>query len=169
MNSARAADVVTLGILARAGVVLGTVDEAHDVGILLDSARLTQVAQLRALAQLVVGGTRFDAAVELRQGDDGDVQLLGQLLEVTRNGDHLLLAAAELHTGGVHQLQVVDNDDFHAMFAHQAASLGPELKDGQRRRVVDEQRRGAQAARAGHQVFPLGLGELSALDFLALE
>ena len=34
----QAADVVALGVLTRAGIVLGAVDEANDVGILLDSA-----------------------------------------------------------------------------------------------------------------------------------
>ena len=79
----QSADVVSLGILAGARVVLGTVDEAHDVGILLDGTRLTQVAQLGPLAHLVVGRTGLDTTVELREGDDGDIQFLGQLLEVT--------------------------------------------------------------------------------------
>ena len=77
----QAADVVALGVLVGAGIVLGTVDEAHDVGILLDGTRLTQVTQLRALAQFVVGGTGLDTADELRQGNEGAVLLLGQLLE----------------------------------------------------------------------------------------
>ena len=61
----QAADVVALGILAGAGVVLGTVDKADDVGILLDGSRLTQVAQLGSLAHLVIDRSGLDATVEL--------------------------------------------------------------------------------------------------------
>ena len=63
-------------------VVFGAVDEAHDVGVLLDSPRLTEVRELRALA---IGVTALlavlYAAVELGEGDDGYVQLLGQHLQ----------------------------------------------------------------------------------------
>ena len=78
----QAANVVALAVLARLGVVLGTVNEAHYIGILLDSPRLTQVAQLRPLAILVVAAL-LHAAVELREGDDGDVELLGQTFQRT--------------------------------------------------------------------------------------
>ena len=63
-------------------VVLGAVDEAHDIGVLLDRPRLTEVRELRALA---IGVTALlavrHATVELGEGDDGYIQLLGQHLQ----------------------------------------------------------------------------------------
>ena len=160
----QAAYVVALGILARLAVVLGAVNEAHDVGVLLDGSRLAEVAELRTLVVALLGG-----AVELRQGYDGNIQFLGQLLERARNGAHLLLAAAKLEAGGVHQLQVVDDDDLHVVFAHEAAGLGAQLEYRQRRGVVDVERCGIQVFDASHQLVPLKLRQLTALDFLALD
>ena len=67
-----ATNVFALGINSRLGVVFGTVNEANDVGILLNRTRFTKVAQLRTLAVLVIA-TRFHITVELRQGDDWNV------------------------------------------------------------------------------------------------
>src|SRR6266446_688906 len=57
----------------RTVVELLPVDEADDVGVLLDRARLAQVGELRApvLAAALLRGAR-----ELRDGDDGHVELL---------------------------------------------------------------------------------------------
>src|SRR5437867_2685511 len=65
---------VRLGI-DRAVVELLAIDEAHDVGVLLDGSGLAQVRELRApvLAAALLRGAR-----ELRQGDHRNVQLLGQ-------------------------------------------------------------------------------------------
>ncbi len=38
------ADVVTFGVLAAVQIILGAVDEANNVGILLDGSRFTKVA-----------------------------------------------------------------------------------------------------------------------------
>ena len=62
----KALDIVPLSILTGTGIILGAVDEAHDVGILLDSARFTQVAQLWAFTCFVIfGATCLNTAVEL--------------------------------------------------------------------------------------------------------
>ena len=53
-----------------------TVDEGHDVGILLDGAGLAQVGEFGELDFL---GARFDGSVELREGDDGYVEFFGGL------------------------------------------------------------------------------------------
>ena len=60
-----ALDIVALGVLAGTGILFGTVDKADDIGILLDGARLTQVAQLRPLAEFLIGCACLDATVEL--------------------------------------------------------------------------------------------------------
>ena len=146
-------------------VVVGAVDEADYVGVLLDGARLTQVAQLRTLALLAFAV--LYTTVQLRQGDNGDVQLLGQSLERTRDGAHLFLTATERHAAGVHQLQVVDDDDLHTMFAHQSAGLGTQFEDGERRRVVHVERGVYQVAQLVVQLLPLVVGQLTTLDLLA--
>lgn len=112
-------------------------DEADDVGILLDSSRFTEVGQLRTLVVVVAV---FHLTAQLRQGNDWNVQLLGQLLERTGNHTYFLLAAAKLHAAGVHQLEVVDNDDFHVVFPHEAAGFRTELEDGKARGIVDIKR-----------------------------
>src|SRR5688572_28072100 len=63
-------DVLLLGLLV---VDLFAVDEDDEVGVLLDGARLAEVRQLWSLVLAVL-----QAAVELRQGDDRAVELLGQ-------------------------------------------------------------------------------------------
>ena len=109
-------------------------DKTYHIGILLDGTRLTQVAQLRTLAFLSF--TIFYTTIQLRQGDDGDVQFLGQSLQRTRNGADLFLTATERHTAGIHQLQVVDDNELHPVLAHQSACLGTQFENGERRRVI---------------------------------
>ena len=60
-------------------VVLGTVDEADYVCILLDCSRLAQVTELRAFA--VDTFAALVITVELRECYDGYVEFLGQSLE----------------------------------------------------------------------------------------
>ena len=81
-------------------VVLGTVYEANHIGVLLDCTRFTQVGQLRTLS--FFSGTGFDATVQLRKGDNGDIQLFCQSFERSRYGTDFLLAAAEIHAAGIH-------------------------------------------------------------------
>ena len=93
-------------------VVVGlAVDEGDHVGILLDGAGLAQIAEHGAL----VVAAALAGAGELRERDDGDVQLLGQGLEAAGDGGDLLGAvlvvlACRRRAGGRHQLQVVDDD-----------------------------------------------------------
>ena len=61
-------------------VTVVAVDEHHDVGVLLDRARFAQVRELRPLV-----GARLGVAVELRESDDRDLELLREQLE--RPGD----------------------------------------------------------------------------------
>ena len=131
-NLCDAFEVVAIGILVDF-IVLRTVDKAYDVGILLDGSRLTQVAELWSFA---VGCTLWSGShsvlhttVQLAQRDDGDVEFLGQSLERTRDGGYFLLSAVVTHAAGVHQLQVVYNDEFNIMFAHQSACFRTEFED----------------------------------------
>ena len=139
-------------------------DEAYDIGVLLDGARLAEVGEHRALVLTGLG-----ASVELREGDDGDVELLGQCLQRARDGAHLLLAAAELEAGGVHELQVVDHDEFHSAFPHEATCLCAELGDAEARGLVEIEGGAVDLPQAGVESVPFLLRELAALDLLALQ
>ena len=65
-------------------IVLRTVYEQYHVGILLDGSRLTQVTQLWALSFQSL--TALNTTVQLTQCQDGNIQLLSQALERTRDG-----------------------------------------------------------------------------------
>ena len=118
---------------------------------------------------------RFDAAaqlgrtVQLRKGDDRDVQLLGDGFERARDERHLLLAVASL--GGLraagHQLQVVDHDDLDVVMYFQTARLRAELEDRQRRRVVDEEFGASQRLGGRFEVAPLFGREPSQFEIVA--
>ena len=62
-------------VLARF-VQFGAVQHHDGVGVLFDGARFAQIGQARPMVLAV-----FRAAVDLGQGDDGNVQLAGQELE----------------------------------------------------------------------------------------
>ena len=85
-------------------VVLVAVDEGDEVGVLLDATRLAQVGEDRPLVLALL-----DRARELRHGDDRQVELAGEDLELARDLRHLLHAVLVLRAGA-HQLQVVDDD-----------------------------------------------------------
>ena len=124
---------------------------------------------MRALALLAIAGVVLHAAVELRERDDWDVKLLGELLERTRNHTHLLLARAEFHARGVHKLQVVEDDNLHLVLAHETASLGAEFENREARSVVDKERRAVERRDACGELRPFGVGEATATNLLALE
>ena len=134
-------------------VVLRTVDEQHHIGILLDGSRLTQVGQLRTFALQSL--TTLNTTVQLRQRQDGNIQLLGQSLQRTRDDRHLLLTRREAHAVGIHQLQVVNHDNLHAMLANQTAGLGTQLENGETRGIVDVKRCTQQVVDALVQAVPL--------------
>src|SRR5207249_2981883 len=66
--------------LALVLVLILAVDEDHDVGVLFERARLAQVGQLRPVIR-----PRFRRAAQLRQDDDGDIQLLRQPFHRSRD------------------------------------------------------------------------------------
>ena len=105
-------------------VVFRTVYETYDVGILFDGTGFAEVGQLRAL---VLVAAVFELSVELRKGDDGYVEFLGELLERTRYGADFLFARAEFKTAGCHELQVVYDNHADAVFAHQTSRLASQL------------------------------------------
>ena len=79
-------DLGLAGLLRLLVEVVVTVQQDHHVGVLLDRTRFTQVRHLRALVGALLGAT-----VQLRDRDDGYLELLREQLERTRELRHLLL------------------------------------------------------------------------------
>ena len=125
--------VVPLFVLVNL-VIFGAMDKTNHIGILLDGSGFTQVAQLRTLAVDTL--TVLHPTVQLAQRNNRYVQFLGQPLERTRNGADLLLTAAERHSTGIHQLEIVYQDNLDPMLAHQTPGFRTQLENGQRRRIV---------------------------------
>ena len=86
--------------VGRVGVVdLVAVEEHHDVGVLLERARLAEVGEHRALV-----GPLLEAAVELGQGDHRALELAGEDLEAAADLGHLDLAVLGAGPAG-HELE----------------------------------------------------------------
>ena len=146
-------------------VVLGTVDKCHDISVLLDSSRLTKVAQLGAF----VTATKLRLTAQLRQRNDRNIQLLGDRFERTRDGRNLLLAVALTRLSRSHQLQVVDHDQLNVVVYLQTARLRAELKDRQRRSIVNVERCRAERLGRNLQMTPLIGRQLTTLDRCAVQ
>ena len=71
-----------LQVFVLAVVVFFAVDEADDVGVLLDGAGFAEVGEHGAL----VAGALFVGTRELGGGDDGDFELLGEGFEAAAYG-----------------------------------------------------------------------------------
>ena len=160
----QATNVVVLLVDGRVGVVFRTMDKGYEVSVLLYGSGLTQVGEDGSL--VVAGGS---GAVELREGYDRNVQLLGQCLERARYGADLLFARTEFHACGVHQLQVVDDDYLHVMLAYETARLGAQLRDGESRSFVDIHRGSVEVFHTLVELIPLVVGEAAGADCLALD
>ena len=121
-------------------VVLGTVQQQDDVGVLLQGPGF---AQIRHHGFLV--GARFRAAVQLGNGDDRDLQLFGQQLQLSRHVGNELLARFLLGTrgpcGGLHQLQIVQHNQRQTVLMLEAPGLGADIRHRHIRRIIDENRR----------------------------
>ena len=107
-------------------------DEHDDIGVLLDGARLAEVGHA-GLAGLVLG-----LSVELGQGDDRDLELLGHGLDATGDlGD--LLFAGQARVQAVDKLDVVDDHHVQGGAGMDAAALGPDLQDVLAAVIVDHE------------------------------
>src|SRR5680860_1417354 len=99
-----------------------------------EATGFTKVAHLRPLV-----GALLTAAVQLRDSDDGDLELLGQELEGTGELGDLLLPALDAFARA-HQLQVVDDHQTKVVLLLEATALGPDLHERHVRRIINEQR-----------------------------
>src|ERR1700724_4555580 len=92
-------------------VIFLAVHEHHHVGVLLDRAGFTQVGQLRAFVVAAL-----DLARQLRQRDDGDVELLGQRLQAGGDfGDFLHAVIVAALARALQKLDIVDHDQVETL------------------------------------------------------
>src|SRR4051812_14529665 len=155
-------DPLALGLLV---VVLVAVDEHHQVGVLLDRARLAQVAQHRALV-----GPLLDAAVELRQRDHRHLELARERLEAAAYLPDLLDPV--LHVPGrAHQLQIVDQDQAQPVrvLLREPSGLRSHVQHGQVGAVVDIQARLREPVRRLQDLPPARLRNLALAQVVALD
>jgi len=162
-NFRHTAQVVTTIILINL-IIFRTVNKTHHIGILLDGSGFTKVTQLRAFT--VNTFTTLHTTIQLRQGYNGNVQLLCQSFQRTGYRTNLFLTATECHTTRIHQLKVVNNNDSHPMFTHQTTCFGPEFKHRQRRSIVHIKRSIQQVFQFVVQLLPLIACQLSTFDLL---
>ena len=85
-------------------VVFAAPEENDAVGVLLQAAGLAQVGEERAL----LAAALLHVAGELGEGDDGGVELFGQLFQAAADAAYFLLAVA--FGVAAHELNVVDQD-----------------------------------------------------------
>ncbi len=150
-------DALLLGVVV---VVVVAVEHQHQVGVLLDGARLAQVRQHRPLVRAGVRGP-----VELRDADDGHRQVAGEHLEAARDGGDLLDAVLVPHpAAALHELDVVDDQQVQPLAALQAARLGAHLADRHALGVVDEQAGGRQPVGGPADARPVLGGEAAGPD-----
>jgi len=130
------------------------------------AARLAQVGELGALVLALL-----DGAAELRRRQQGDVQFAGQLFEGAADVRDFLHAVGVAAHGapGVHQLQVVDDDQVEAVLAVEAAALGAELHGADGGRIVQEDAQVAHVARRFHEARPLRIADLAQAQILGTD
>src|SRR6516162_2897550 len=115
----------------------------HDVGVLLDRARLAQVGELRPFVIAVL-----DLARELRERQDRHVELLGERLEARGDLGHFLHTALHGAPGrALQQLDVIDHEEVETLLSLKAPGAGGKLRDGQSASLVDEERQVLQLDR----------------------
>ena len=128
--------------------VLAVQQDDH-VGVLLDGTGFTQVRDHGPLVLALLGAT-----VQLREGDDRDLEFLGQQLQRTGELGDFLLAGFDL-LARAHELQVVEDDQLEVVLLLQPAALGADFHQRHVGAVVDEQRGVVHPAHGGGDLGPL--------------
>src|SRR3990172_684388 len=89
---------------------LVAVDKEDHVRVLLDGAGLAEIGKHGSF----VLASRFHGAVELREGDDGDLKLFCESLERSRNIRYLLFPVV-VSSPAAHELEVIHDDELEPM------------------------------------------------------
>ena len=137
--------------------------EEYHISILLDGTGFTEVTQLRSLSFQTL--TVLYITGELRKSKHRNIQLFCYTFQRTGDGRYLLLTATKLHTIGIHQLEIVDHQQFNTLFPYQSASLGTEFENRKTRRIININRCTCQFSQFFIQPFPFWLFQLSVQYF----
>ena len=121
-------DVILLVLIHLAAIVILTVEEHHNIRVLLNGAGLSQVGQLG----LMVLASPLGTTGQLGTADHRDHQVLSQHFQLAGNLGHLLHTVF-LAGGGFDQAQIVDHNHIHIFHAPHP---GLDLRHGDRRSIV---------------------------------
>ena len=113
-------------------IVLITIQEHHDIGILLDRTGLSQVGQHRTMIRTLLYRSR-----QLGKGDNRTLHLSCNRLQGTGDLRDLLLTALAATSATGHELEVVDDDEVESLFELLLTALGAELSDRNTRCIID--------------------------------
>ena len=138
-------------------------DEEHDIGVLLERARLAQVRELRPV---IAAG--FWRAAELAEREDRHPELLGENLQRPGNRRQFLLPVLE-PPAPLHELEVVDDQHVESVLELEPPRLGTHLEDADRRRVVDEHFRVVEPAEGVDQPGVVLLAEKPAAEAVRVD
>ena len=116
-------------------VVVLAVEHHHNVGILFDRARFTEIAHARTMAFAL-----FRRTIELRKTKHGQIQFTCHRLDATRDFAHFELTTFNARTR-THELQVVDRDEADTKSLFQTTRFRAHCKQRQTWRVIDEERK----------------------------
>ena len=141
-------------------VVFLAEDEDHHVGVLLDRAGFTQVRELRPL---VVAA--FDLPRELRQGEHGHIQLLGQRLQLGGNfGDFLHPVFGRAPRRALQKLNIIDDEKIQSALALQPPRAGRQLRDREPAGLIDIEGQVLQFDRDVLDLLEIRFGDAAAAD-----
>ena len=105
-------------------VILLAEYEHDDVGVLLDGPRFAKIGELRAFVVAL-----FDLTRELREGNDGNGEFLGEGFEAGGDLGEFLNAVFPFFGGAGEQLKVIDDENVQPLLAFQTAGACRQLGD----------------------------------------
>src|SRR6266542_1496496 len=156
--------LVRLGV-DRPVVELLPVDEADDIGVLLDGARLAEVGKLRAA---MLPAALLGRPGQLRDRDDRNVELFGERLERPRDVGDLLLAILDV-AWARRQLQIVNDHERNVVLGLQPACLRAHRERRERGGIVNPDRGRAEQARRAGQLGIIVVAQLPAAQPLSVD
>ena len=152
------------GIIQCFIIDLRTVEKQYHISILFDGSAFTQVGN-----DGLVICTLFRASVQLRQQQNGHIQLSGQKLHGTGHVRYFLLAVVTLagrRARPGHELHIIDNDHIQSGLCFQPSAFGADGSYGSPAGIIDIQLTGLKLIRNGKNGFHLFIRESTFFDLL---
>ena len=146
-----------------ARVHLGTIEEKHQVGVLLDGSRIPQIRQ----HWTAVTTPLFRRSRQLGESHQRDAQLSRKGLQ--RSGDEADFGLATLRFGGaLHQLQIIHHQKADVVLRLHPSGFRPQFQEGNCRRVVDPDLGTAEAAGRPREAREVLVAELAGPEALKI-